>query len=61
MQNRPFLLNLGPAKKSFQTSKYSLERSFQKDKGYQKKTKKKKIILKFFRKTLRSNLKTISE
>ena len=50
MQNRPFLLNLGPAKKSFQTSKYSLERSFQKDKGYQKKTKKKKNYFEVFQK-----------
>ena len=51
-----FSLNLGLSNKNFQTNKYSLERSFQKELEYQQKKKKSK----FFRKTLRSNLYEIS-
>ena len=51
-QIRTFSLNLSTYNKNFQTTKYSLERSPQKELEDQK-----KIFLKFFRKTLRSNPK----
>ena len=47
-----FSLNLGTSNKNFKTTKYSLERFFQKEYEYQKNN-----FSKFFRKTLRSNLK----
>ena len=51
-QIRAFSLNLGTSNQNFETTKYSMERSFQKEYEYQK-----RIFSKFFRKTLRSNLK----
>ena len=54
MQIRIFSLNLRNSNENFKTTKYSLERSFQKEQEYQKK---KKIFPKFFRKTLGYNLK----
>ena len=53
-QNRTFSLNLGTSNKNFETTKYSLERSFQKEKK-----SKKNVLSKFFRKTMRSNLNAI--
>ena len=44
-----FFLSFVTSKKIFKTTKYSLERSFQKEYEYQKKSN-------FLRKTLRSNL-----
>ena len=40
MQIRIFSLNLRNSNKNFKTTKYSLERSFQKEQEYQKKKKK---------------------
>ena len=51
-----FSLNLGTSSKNFQTTKYSLERSFLKKLEYQKKF----FFSKFFSKTVRSNLKNFS-
>ena len=51
-QIRRFFLNLGTLDKNFKTTKYSLERSFQKEEEYQK-----TFFSKYFIKTLRSNLK----
>ena len=53
MQTRTLSLNLDTSNRNFEISKYSLERSFQKEYEYPKKEKKSE----FFRKTLRSNLK----
>ena len=50
-QIRTFSLNLDSSIKDFQTIKYSLERSIQKEWEYFKKK-----FANFFRKTLRSNL-----
>ena len=47
---RTFFLSFVTSKKIFETTKYSLERSFQKEYEYQKKKSN------FLRKTLRSNL-----
>ena len=55
MQIRIFSLNLRNSNENFKTTKYSLERSFQKEQEYQK--KKIYIFPKFFRKTLGYNLK----
>ena len=52
MQTSTLSLNLDTSNRNFETSKYSLGRSFQKEYEYQKKEKKSE----FFRKTLRSNL-----
>ena len=52
MQTRTLSLNLDTSNRNFEISKYSLERSFQKEYEYPKKEKKSE----FFRKTLRSNL-----
>ena len=49
-QMRTFFLSFVTSKKIFETTKYSLERSFQKEYEYQKKKSN------FLRKTLRSNL-----
>ena len=54
MQIRIFSLNLRNSNKNFKTTKYSLERSFQKEQEYQKNIY---IFPKFFRKTLGYNLK----
>ena len=53
MQIAAFSLDLSTSNKNFETTKYSLERSFQKKQGYPEKS-----VLKFLRKTLRSNLKS---
>ena len=50
--NYNIFLKFRPFQYEFQKTKYSLERSFKKELENQK-----KIFLKFFRKTLRSNLK----
>ena len=53
MQIAAFSLDLSTSNKNFETTKYSLERSFQKKQGYPEKS-----VLKFLRKTPRSNLKS---
>ena len=55
MQIRIFSLNLLNSNENFKTTKYSLERSLQKEQEYPK--KKKIFFPKFFRKTLGYNLK----